>query len=126
MPRVTGIQDREQLDSVTEAMIKALTVAVEASTPRTEICTRSVPGFDKAAQEAVKEVKRAQRRLKRWGDDDSLEALKDARRSRKRAIQQSNRNLHRDKMASVTDVKTMWNLVKWARNRGTPSVTITP
>ena len=126
LPCVTQIPTEGKLDETVEAVIQALQLAVEASTPEAKICPRSIPVFTDECRDAIQEVKRAQRRWKNWGGEENWEELLRAKQHRKACIAKASTTLHRERVSQVTDEKGLWNLARWAKNRGTIQAAFTP
>jgi hypothetical protein len=130
LPRISAINTKEDLEEAVNSVIAALQKGVEASTPLVRInhvFTR--PNFTGAAADAIKDSKRAWRRV--YGKhgkitEENLIALQLAVRKRKEEIQKANTKTHRDKVAEVDTERKLWNLAKWAKNREAPRAAYTP
>ena len=126
LPRTRYISTAAKLDGVVEDITRAMQAAIEASTPEVRICARSIPGFTDECKEAIQACKRAQRKWKAWGDEQSYQEYLDAKQVWASCISQAATTTHRDRVSQIRDEKGLWSLVKWAKNRGTPTAALTP
>lgn len=127
IPRIEPILETNEIDSTARAIVAAVTTAVEGSCPLQRIHPqRSKPNFTEETIDAIKEVKRAQRRRDRNPTKENFVAFQVAKRDRDNLIKVANTETHREKVSEVTDERGLWGLARWARSRDIPQAAYTP
>lgn len=109
------------------SIVKALNAGIDASTPWSNPCSRSIAGFDQECKDICTEVQQLRRRWQQTRQDDDYEAYRQARNKKGRHIQKLLRNSHRQRVEEASSAKNgLWKLVKWAKNRQDISPACTP
>jgi ribonuclease HI len=121
------LSDEQSIDGDVSSIISALEAGIEKSTPWSDPSPHSIAGFDQECKDICSEVQQLRRRWQRTRQEDDYEAYRQARNKKGRHIQKILRNTHRQRVeeASTSQVG-LWNLVKWAKNRGNTTPACTP
>ncbi|KAK9445095.1 hypothetical protein VB005_01558 [Metarhizium brunneum] len=115
------------IDALVSSIVKALNAGIDASTPWSNPCSRSIAGFDQECKDICTEVQQLRRRWQQTRQDDDYEAYRQARNKKGRHIQKLLRNSHRQRVEEASSAKNgLWKLVKWAKNRQDISPACTP
>jgi endonuclease/exonuclease/phosphatase family metal-dependent hydrolase len=121
------LEDETSIDEYTQSIATALNAGIEASTPWSNPSPRSIPAFDQECKDICTEVQRLRRKWQRTRMDDDYEAYREARNRKGRHLQRNLRNTHRQRIEEASTSKSgLWKLVKWAKNRHTPTSACTP
>jgi hypothetical protein len=113
------------LDRYVEELMDAVQSAATQATSKKRPSTQSKPGWTTACKEIQMEARRLKRQNSQLRTEESWEAYRIARNQKVRVIQKALRHGHREQVEKATkDPKSMWKLVRWARNRnGAPAKT---
>ena len=123
-PELSGEDD---INTFVETIVNALDAGIEASTPWSNPSPRSISGFDQTCKDICTEVQQLRRRWQQSRLDEDYEAYRQARNKKGRHIQKSLRNTHRRRVEEASASQSgLWNLVKWAKNRGNALPASTP
>ena len=121
------LQSQQGIDEQVQSIVDALQSGVDASTPWSNPCSHSVPGFDEESKNICREVQQLRRRWQRTRHEDDYEEYRVARNKKGRHIQKLLRNTHRQRVEEASSSKSgLWKLVKWAKNRHIVAPTCTP
>ena len=121
------LSDERSIDNAVSPIINALEAGIEASTPWSNPSPHSIAGFDQECKDMCSHVQQLRRRWQRTRHDDDYEAYRQARNKKGRHIQKLLRNTHRQRVEDASASQSgLWNLVKWAKNRGNTTPACTP
>ncbi|KAF3352307.1 hypothetical protein VdG1_09169 [Verticillium dahliae VDG1] len=124
---VRTLSDEKSIDDDVSSIISALIAGIELSTPWSNPSPRSIAGFDQECKDICSEVQQLRRRWQRTRQEDDYEAYRQARNKKGRHIQKLLRNTHRQRIEEASASQSgLWNLVKWAKNRGNTTPACTP
>jgi exonuclease III len=116
----------ERIDQVAERIAEALSIAREASTPKARISPKSKPGWNEETTEAIKNARRLRRRYNATGEMDDFVEWQRANREKKNAIRKADRDTHRTRVSNTRDLKGLFQLARWAKNRNSANPCFTP
>lgn len=116
----------EDIDRLTACIQHALSKAIEESTPKARMGPRSNPGWTRECTVAIREFKKARRRYRKYNTEETFIEFQLARRHKKRTIDKTLRDEHRDRISEIKNMEQVWKIAKWAKNRGIPRTTFTP
>jgi len=121
------LKDTDSIDSYVTSIVTALDAGIDASTPWSNPCPRSISGFNQECKDVCTEVQRLRRRWQRTRQDDDYEAYRQARNKKGRHIRKALRDTHRQRVEDASSSQSgLWKLVKWAKNRNNTSQACTP
>lgn len=109
--RPDGVELRSQhcIDEHVRSIIDAIQFGVDASTPWSDPCPCSVPGFDEECKNICHEVQQLRRRWQRTRHEDDYEEYRVARNKKGRHIQKLLRNTHRQRVEAASSSKSgLW------------------
>jgi exonuclease III len=120
-------EDRQGIDEQVREIVAALQSGIDASTPCSNPCPRSVSGFGEECKDICRNVQQLRRQWQQTRLEDDYEAYRVARNEKGRLIKKLLRNTHRQRVEeALSSTSGLWKLVKWAKNRHTVVPTCTP
>jgi ribonuclease HI/endonuclease/exonuclease/phosphatase family metal-dependent hydrolase len=115
-----------QIDAIAHDIQKALQTALAKSTPKARMNPRSRPGWTPECTDAIWECKRARRRYREDPTEETRIDFQHARRHKKKTINTTLRDDHRNRISGIKDMKDAWRIAKWAKSRDIPRTRFTP
>jgi ribonuclease HI len=110
--------DTQDLDKLTEEVVKAVMQSIEQAVPASKACARSIPGWTPAIKEAQMVACRLRRQYQWLRTAEAWEAYRKARNEKGRLIKKALRKAHRTRIQEATASTTgLWKLARWAKNR---------
>ncbi|RFU33141.1 hypothetical protein B7463_g3176, partial [Scytalidium lignicola] len=94
LPEVQDICTTAEVDLAVAKIIETLNKGIEESVPKVKITRFSRPGFDDNAKDAIRELKKANRRKQLNPTADNFKAFQEAKDKRDKAISKCNRQIH--------------------------------
>jgi hypothetical protein len=126
LPELTTLITEHDIDNATQAIVSAILIAVNESTPKTRASPRSIPGWTKECKEAQQLARRLRRRYQRERTPEAWEAYRRARNHKARLIRKALRDYHRKRVKEATgSLDSLWKITRWARSRE-PRTTLIP
>ena len=126
LPRLDPLTSEAEIDNRTSDLVRAITKAVEASTPMAKPSKKSTLGFTQECKDAQMTARRLRRKYQRTRLQSDWEAYRQARNHKGRLIKKTLRDAYRTRVQEETATQGgLWKLARWARNRG-PRQPFTP
>ncbi|OAQ61321.1 reverse transcriptase [Purpureocillium lilacinum] len=127
LPSLRGPRTKAALDAYVTETTTALNAAIEAGVPHCRMTPRSRPGWNEECSAALAETKRLRRIYSRDHTEESWEAYREARNTKKKLIGRALRQSHRERVEQAAESpESLWRIAKWARNRQSQTSAITP
>ncbi|PQE17592.1 reverse transcriptase protein [Rutstroemia sp. NJR-2017a WRK4] len=111
MPIAPSAGDPQEIDNLTNTIVRSINNAIDQSTPWSRPSPRSVTGFTKECKEAQMEARRLRRIAKRVQTEELWEQYRRARNRKARLIDKALKAAHRERVETAAEsIEGLWKV----------------
>ncbi|TGO46402.1 hypothetical protein BCON_0327g00020 [Botryotinia convoluta] len=111
MPIAPSAGDPQEIDNLTNTIVRSINYAIDQSTPWSRPSPRSVTGFTRECKEAQMEARRLRRMAKRVRTEESWEQYRRARNRKARLIDKALKAAHRERVETASEsIEGLWKI----------------
>ncbi|KAJ3552122.1 hypothetical protein NPX13_g11188 [Xylaria arbuscula] len=127
LPELCKPRTPTALEEYVRKVTTAIWEAADMAVPKRHFCNKSKEGWNEDCKRVLMEAKRLRRAHALYNTEETWEAYRAARNLKTKTIRKALQQIHRDKVGKAAESpESLWQIAKWARNRGNQAPNITP
>ncbi|KAJ3562896.1 hypothetical protein NPX13_g8391 [Xylaria arbuscula] len=127
LPELCKPRTLTALEEYVRKVTTAIWEAADMAVPKRHFCNKSKEGWNEDCKRVLMEAKRLRRAHALYNTEETWEAYRAARNLKTKTIRKALQQIHRDKVGKAAESpESLWQIAKWARNRGNQAPNITP
>ncbi|KAJ3560528.1 hypothetical protein NPX13_g9271 [Xylaria arbuscula] len=127
LPKLCRPRTPTALEEYVCKVTTAIWEAADTAVPKRDFCNKSKEGWSSECKKVLTDAKRLRRIHTLHNTEETWEAYRAARNLKTRTIKKALQQIHRDKVEKAAESpESLWQIAKWARNRGNQAPNVTP